>query len=51
MTVPNELAGEVPGLSGFVVMKYILGDQDAVNFIGPVGKSQGAGPEVHRREW
>ena len=36
--------GEVPAFALLVVMQHVLGDEDAVHLVGPVGQPQGAAP-------
>lgn len=45
--IRTALAGEVPRLSGFVVGKDILGNQDAVYFVRPVRQTERSSAEVH----
>src|SRR5580700_1883636 len=42
--------GEVPTSALLVVVQHVLGDEDAVHLIGPVGQTQGSGPQVHGRQ-
>src|ERR1035441_9057888 len=39
--------GEVPTLALLVVVEHVLGDEDAVYLVGPVGQTQRPGSQVH----
>src|ERR1700733_1651707 len=39
--------GEVPTSTLLVVVQHVLGDEDAVHLIGPIGQAKGSGPQVH----
>src|SRR5581483_12510696 len=50
---PDRLIGsvaEVPAVARFVTVQHVLGDQDLVYLVGPVGDAQRAGRLVHAGE-